>query len=76
VSIPLIVSSKAITTRCRFKPSGLLVDIPENRQKTQQNTEIRFEPGFFRADICSGHRKPTKPIDRARESPKATPRGE
>ena len=35
--------------------------VPRKRPKTRQNTEIRYEPGFFRADICSGHRKPSEP---------------
>jgi excisionase family DNA binding protein len=64
-----------ITTIYRQSPSCPAFMIPANRQKNQENAEIRFEPGFFRADICSGHRKPTKLIDRARQSPKAIPWG-
>jgi excisionase family DNA binding protein len=36
------------------------LSVPENRQKSPKNTDIRFEPRLFRADICSGHQKPSE----------------
>jgi excisionase family DNA binding protein len=54
-------------------PGPAFSPIPEKPAKTPEKPEIRFEPGLFRADICSGHRKPSERELRAMQTVPAIP---
>ena len=65
-----LYGSVATTYRSEIDP-----DLPQFQKtgKKAENAEIQSEPGFFRADICSGHRKPSIADRQGRKSPPRKP---